>query len=55
MSLQDKRVTASTTDCATVLLWQQVHDDLLGDIRSGALAVDDRLPSEFDLADQYER
>jgi DNA-binding GntR family transcriptional regulator len=35
------------------LLWQQVYDDLLGDIHSGALAVDDRLPSELDMADQY--
>ena len=35
------------------LLWQQVYDDLLSEIRSGTLAVDDRLPSEFDLADQY--
>lgn len=51
MSLQDKRDRISHR--APRLLWQQVYDDLLGDIRSGALAVDDRLPSEFDLADQY--
>ena len=35
------------------LLWQQVYEDLISDIRSGALAVDDRLPSELDLAEQY--
>ena len=51
MSLQDKRDRINHR--APRLLWQQVYDDLLGDIRSGALAVDDRLPSEFDLADQY--
>jgi DNA-binding GntR family transcriptional regulator len=26
---------------------------LIGDIRTGVLAVDDRLPSELDLAEQY--
>jgi GntR family transcriptional regulator len=51
MSLEDKRNRINHR--APRLLWQQVHDDLLGDIRSGVLAVDDRLPSEFDLADQY--
>jgi DNA-binding GntR family transcriptional regulator len=35
------------------LLWQQVYDDLMREIRSGDLAVDDRLPSEFELAEQY--
>jgi GntR family transcriptional regulator len=35
------------------LLWQQVYDDLMSEIRSGVLAVDDRLPSEFELAEQY--
>ena len=35
------------------LLWQQVYDDVTGDIRSGALAVDDRLPGELDMAGQY--
>jgi DNA-binding GntR family transcriptional regulator len=35
------------------LLWQQVYDDLMGEIRSGDLAVDDRLPSEFELSEQY--
>ena len=35
------------------LLWQQVYDDLMSEIRTGALAVDDRLPSEFELAEQY--
>jgi DNA-binding GntR family transcriptional regulator len=35
------------------LLWQQVYDDLMSEIRSGDLAVDDRLPSEFELAEQY--
>ena len=35
------------------MLWQQVYDDLIGDIRAGALAVDDRLPSELDMAEQY--
>jgi len=51
MSLQDKRDRINHR--APRLLWQQVYDDLLSEIRSGALAVDDRLPSEFDLADQY--
>lgn len=51
MSLEDKRNRINHR--APRLLWQQVHDDLLGEIRSGVLAVDDRLPSEFDLADQY--
>ena len=35
------------------LLWQQVYDDLMSEIRSGTLAADDRLPSEFELAEQY--
>ena len=35
------------------LLWQQVYDDVVGDIQSGELAVDDRLPSEYDLAELY--
>jgi len=35
------------------LLWRQVYDDLMSEIRSGALAADDRLPSEFELAEQY--
>ena len=35
------------------LLWQQVYDDVTGDFRSGALAVDDRLLSELDMAGQY--
>ena len=51
MSLPDKRDRVSHR--APRLLWQQVYDDLIGDIRSGALAVDDRLPSEFDMAEQY--
>ena len=51
MSLQDKRDRINHR--APRLLWQQVYDDLLSEIRSGTLAVDDRLPSEFDLADQY--
>jgi DNA-binding GntR family transcriptional regulator len=51
MSLADKRDRVSHR--APRLLWQQVYDDLIGDIRSGALAVDDRLPSELDLAEQY--
>jgi GntR family transcriptional regulator len=51
MSLPDKRGRISHRK--PQLLWQQVYDDLLGEIRSGVLAVDDRLPSELDLADQY--
>ena len=51
MSLPDKRDRISHR--APRLLWQQVYDDLIGDIRSGALAVDDRLPSELDMAEQY--
>ena len=51
MSLPDKRDRISHR--APRLLWQQVHDDVLGDIRSDVLAVDDRLPSELDMADQY--
>ena len=51
MSLPDKRDRINHR--APRLLWQQVYDDLLSDIRSGALGVDERLPSEFDLADQY--
>jgi DNA-binding GntR family transcriptional regulator len=35
------------------LLWQQVYDDVLGEIRSGEIEVDDRLPSELDMAEQY--
>ena len=51
MSLPSKRDRISHR--APRLLWQQVYDDLIGDIRSGALAVDDRLPSELEMADQY--
>jgi GntR family transcriptional regulator len=51
MSLPDKRGRISHR--APRLLWQQVYDDLISDIRSGTLAVDDRLPSELDLAEQY--
>jgi DNA-binding GntR family transcriptional regulator len=51
MSLPDKRNRISHR--APRLLWQQVYDDLLGDIRSEVLAVDDRLPSELDMAEQY--
>jgi DNA-binding GntR family transcriptional regulator len=29
------------------LVWQQVYDDVTGDIRSGALAVGDRLPAKW--------
>ncbi len=51
MSLPDKRDRISHR--APRLLWQQVYDDVLGEIRSGVLAVDDRLPSEMDMAEQY--
>lgn len=51
MSLPDRRDRINHR--APRLLWQQVYDDLLGDIRSGALAVDDRLPSELEMAEQY--
>ena len=51
MSLPDKRDHVSHR--APRLLWQQVYDDVISDIRSGALAVDDRLPSELDMAEQY--
>jgi DNA-binding GntR family transcriptional regulator len=51
MSLPDKRDRVSHR--APRLLWQQVYDDLISEIRSGILAVDDRLPSELDMADQY--
>jgi DNA-binding GntR family transcriptional regulator len=51
MSLPDKRDRISHR--APRLLWQQVYDDLLGEIRSGVLDADDRLPSELDMADQY--
>jgi DNA-binding GntR family transcriptional regulator len=51
MALPDKRDSISHR--APRLLWKQVYDDLVSDIRSGALAVDDRLPSEFEMAEQY--
>jgi len=51
MALPDKRDRISHR--APRLLWKQVYDDLIGDIRSGALAVDDRLPSELEMAEQY--
>jgi len=51
MSLPDKRDRINHR--APRLLWQQVYDDVLGDIRSGKLAVNDRLPSEMDMAEQY--
>lgn len=51
MSLPDKRNRINHR--APRLLWQQVYDDLMGEIRSGALAVDDRLPSELEMAEQY--
>ena len=51
MSLPDKRDRISHR--APRLLWQQVYDDVLSEIRSGVLVVDDRLPSEFEMAEQY--
>ena len=51
MSLPDKRDRINHR--APRLLWQQVYDDVLGEIRSGVLAVDDRLPSEIEMAEQY--
>lgn len=51
MSLADKRNRINHR--APRLLWQQVYEDLISDIRSGALDVDDRLPSELEMADQY--
>ena len=51
MSLPEKRDRISHR--APRLLWQQVYDDRIGDIHSGVLAVDDRLPSELDLPEQY--
>jgi DNA-binding GntR family transcriptional regulator len=51
MSLPDKRDRINHR--APRLLWQQVHDDVLAGIRSGDLALDDRLPSELDMAEQY--
>jgi DNA-binding GntR family transcriptional regulator len=51
MSLRDKRDRISHR--APRLLWQQVYDDVLTEIRFGVLAVDDRLPSEFEVAEQY--
>ena len=51
MSLPDKRDRISHR--APRLLWQQVYDDVMSEIRSGALAVDDRLPSELEMAEQY--
>jgi DNA-binding GntR family transcriptional regulator len=51
MSLPDKRDRINHR--APRLLWQQVYDDLLSDIRSGELALDERLPSEFEMTEQY--
>jgi DNA-binding GntR family transcriptional regulator len=51
MSLPDRRDRVNHR--TPRLLWQQVYDDVLADIRSGALATDDRLPSELDMAEQY--
>lgn len=51
MSLPDKRDRINHR--APPLLWRQVYADVLSDIRSGVLAVDDRLPSEFEMAEQY--
>src|SRR5689334_15918328 len=51
MSLPDKRDRINHR--APRLLWQQVYDDVLGEIRSGVLAIDDRLPSEMEMAEQH--
>jgi DNA-binding GntR family transcriptional regulator len=51
MSLPDKRDRINHR--APRLLWQQVYDDLLTEIRTGALSLDDRLPNEFEMAEQY--
>ena len=51
MSLPDKRDRINHR--APRLLWQQVYDDVLDEIRSGVVAVDDRLPSEMEMAEQY--
>jgi DNA-binding GntR family transcriptional regulator len=51
MSLPDKR--GRIDHRAPRLLWQQVADDLRAEMDSGELAIDTRLPSEFELADQY--
>jgi len=37
----------------TVFGTHKVYDDVMSDIRSGALAVDDRLPNELEMAEQY--
>jgi DNA-binding GntR family transcriptional regulator len=51
MSLPDKRDRINHR--APRLLWQQVYDDVLNEIRSGDLAEDDRLPGELEMAEQY--
>jgi DNA-binding GntR family transcriptional regulator len=51
MSLPDKRDRIDHR--APRLLWRQVYDDVLSDIRSGELPDGARLPSEFEMAEQY--
>jgi DNA-binding GntR family transcriptional regulator len=51
MSLSDKRDRIEQH--GPKLLWRQVYDDVLAEIRSGELAENDRLPNEYEMADQY--
>ena len=51
MSLPDKRDRINHR--APRLLWQQVYDDVLGEINSGVLGADDRMPSAMEMAEQY--
>lgn len=51
MALEDRRNRIHPE--ALRLLWQQVADDIRADIESGRMDSGSRLPSEFELADQY--
>jgi DNA-binding GntR family transcriptional regulator len=51
MALDDRRNRIDPD--ALRLLWEQVADDIRSDIDTGRLAPGARLPSEFELADQY--
>lgn len=51
MALDDR--TGRIDHGGAALLWQQVAEDIAGDITSGELSAGSRLPTEVELGEQY--